>query len=85
MSAWSWTWLFYALAGLAIELPAIVLNDRHDHIGDKPRDYRTLTENLRWLFATDKDGARARWRGVRRTALLAGLAWLAAHLIFAFA
>lgn len=84
MSAWSWTWIFWALSFFAIEVPAIVLNDKND-VSGKPRDFRTLTENLRWLFATDKDGARARWRGVRRFALLAGLAWLAAHLIAGFA
>jgi hypothetical protein len=84
MSAWSWTWIFWALSFAAVEIPAVVLNEKYDAEG-KPRELRTLSENLRWLFATDKAGARARWRGVRRTVLLAGLAWLAAHLLTGFA
>jgi len=83
MSWWSVLWICWAVAGAAIELPGIVLNDKYDHQGNVPRRHRTLTENLRWLFATDKAGARARWRGLRRFALLAGLAWLAVHLAVA--
>jgi hypothetical protein len=80
MSWWSWMWVIWGLSFFAIEVPGIVLNNKHDKIGDIPREHRTLTENLRWLFATDKDSARARWRGLRRFALLAGIVWLGVHI-----
>lgn len=77
MSSATVLWILWGLAFFAIEIPGIVLNERYgeDH------EYRTLTENLRWLFATDKAGARARWRRLRRFFGLAAVVWLAVHLM----
>jgi hypothetical protein len=75
---WRLAWGLIITAALLTELMGIILNDKYDSL-EKPRRYRTLTENVRWLFATDKEGARARYRGLRRFALLAGMAGLAVH------
>lgn len=80
MSEFQVSWILIFLAAVITEFMGIAFNDKSDAAG-KPREYRTLTENLRMLFATDKSGARARYRGVRRFSLLAGLAWLAVHLL----
>jgi hypothetical protein len=74
------SWILIFVAALVTEVMGIAFNDKSDAAG-KPREFRTLTENLRMMFATDKAGARARYRGVRRVSLLGGLAWIAVHLL----
>lgn len=85
VSAWSLAWLGGLLYFLIVEGSAIFLNERSDYLHVKPRDHRTLSENLRWAFASDKAGARARFRGARRSVgivtLVGGGAWLAIHLL----
>lgn len=85
MSGWSLVWVGFGLYFAVAEGSAIVLNEKHDYLGVKPRDMRTLSENLRWLFASDKDRARARLRRTRRSVgiltLVGGGAWLAIHLL----
>lgn len=73
-------WILALLAWLVCEVAGIALNEKYDAEG-KPRSHRTFTEMVRWLFATDKAGARARYRGLRRFAGLAGLAWLVVHFL----
>jgi hypothetical protein len=79
----SWTiyWvLIWGVIGFgAPEIVGIVLNkyDKTPNVNE----HRTLTENLRMLFATDKDGVRARYRGLRRFAGLAILVWLVVHVM----
>lgn len=57
-------WIVGALLSfLAIEIPGVILNNQ-----GKPREQRTLSENVRWLFALNKPHARIRYRTLRRSA-----------------
>jgi hypothetical protein len=80
LSEFQVSWALIFVAAVVTEVMGIAFNDKSDAAG-KPREFRTLTENLRMMFATDKAGARARYRGLRRASLLGGLAWLAIHLL----
>lgn len=68
MNGWTVAWAIWIAIFFAIELPAL-FNQR---LGD------TLSEHLwRWFAISGKP---AGWRA-RRFVLLAGLAWLVAHLL----
>ena len=73
-------WILAITAWIVCEAAGIALNERRDLEG-KPRSHRTFTELARWLFATDKAGARARYRGLRRFAGIAAVGWLAVHFM----
>lgn len=79
---WSLAWVLLVLVGVGIEGAGIFLNEKYDRDDDPTttREKRTATENLRWLFATDKDSARARYRGLRRFAMLGIGLWLVVHV-----
>jgi hypothetical protein len=81
VSKWTIYWvLVWGVIGFgAPEVVGIVLN-KHDKT-PTIKERRTLTENLRMLFATDKDGVRGRYRGLRRFAAIAILGWLAVHIM----
>lgn len=78
MSAYQWLWVFWCLQFFTIEIPAIIMNRRSDKAGGV-RQHRTLTENVRLVFATGKDSTRARWRAGRRIVFIAGFGWLVLH------
>ena len=67
MSLFSWLWIAWGLAFVAIEVTALTRKDR-------PEELRTLTANVRWLVS----GAGG-WHVAARVLLLAVLAWLPAH------
>lgn len=52
----------------------------NQHGGREDYQHRTITENVRWLAATDRDGQHAPMRRARRVALLSSVTWLALHL-----
>lgn len=73
--AWAaWVALFFA-----IEMPAVVENARGK--GRLDYEHRTLTENLRWLGATDRDGKKAWHAKSRRMLMVSGLAIGVAHFV----
>lgn len=68
MNGWTFAWLLWGAMFVTVEVAALA--------NKAPGD--TLTEHLhRWFAVTDKSPG---WR-LRRTALLAGLAWLCGHLV----
>lgn len=74
MSIWSWLWVAWLAAFAALEGVALVRKAPDD----------TLSEHLWKWFAIGQPGARPPMTGavqLRRFALLAGLVWLAAHLL----
>jgi hypothetical protein len=86
MNGWSVLWLGWLLVtGVVfgvVEGTAIEKNKLGDALG-KPRQNRTLTEQVRVLFAFDKDGFRRRHAAWRRVAFLMVFlpfsAWLFLH------
>lgn len=81
MSNWTLYWvLFWGVIGFgAPEVVGLILN-KYDKTPDI-NERRTLSENLRYLFATDKEGVRSNYRRLRRFAGLAILVWLAVHIM----
>ena len=72
--AWAgWGVAFFLIEGLAIR--------KNNHGGREDYQHRTLTENVRFLAATDRDGQQARWRRFRRIGLWSLLAWLVPHFV----
>lgn len=74
MSVWSWLWLAWIAAFVALE--GITLARK------APDD--TLSEHIWRWFAVGRPGNRPKWSGLvqlRRFLLLASLAWLAAHFL----
>jgi hypothetical protein len=67
VSLFSWLWIGWGLAFIAIELAALAKKDR-------PEELRTLTANVRWLVS----GAGT-WHVGARVLLAVVLAWLPAH------
>lgn len=76
--AYSLAWAGWAALFFAIEAPAIIKNH---HGGREDYQHRTLTENVRWLAATDRDGKTAHLRKFRRVGLLALVSWGVAHFL----
>ncbi len=74
---YSAAWAGWAAAFAVIEGAGVQANKRG---GQADSEHRTLTENIRFLAATDRDGQHSRLRVWRRIALLTGLSWLAAHM-----
>lgn len=69
MSGWSWLWLAWLAAFLAVEIPAAVR-------GDRPGRPRTLSAHVWWLIQ-----GRGRWHYTARLGLVVLLAWLSIHLL----
>lgn len=73
--AWAvWAAGFAVVEGLAIH-KNIKGSGRNDY------QHRTLTENVRWLAATDRDGSKAKFRKLRRVALISTVSWGVAHFL----
>jgi hypothetical protein len=75
---YSVAWAAWGIAFFVIEVPAIIKNK---HGGRDDYQHRTLTENVRWLAATDRDGQSAKLRRFRRIGLLGTVAWGVAHFL----
>jgi hypothetical protein len=75
---YSWVWAAWALIFAVTEGLAIRKNK---HGGYADFQHRTLSENARFVFATDRDGRRARLKRLRRFSLVAAVSWLTAHLL----
>ena len=76
-------WHSYAWAGwfatfLIVEGNALYKNARG---GREDYQHRTLTENVRWLAATDRDGLTTKFGRFRRVALIGSLGWLVIHFL----
>ena len=70
MTGYSWAWIVWVAAFLAIEIPAaIVGRDQLDHP-------QTLSMNIWWLIK-----GRGMGHHVARLGLLLFLAWLVTHLL----
>jgi hypothetical protein len=70
VSGWSWAWVAWLAAFLAIEIPAALLGrDRLDHP-------QTLSMTVWWLI---RGGGI--WHRTARVGLLLFLAWLVTHLL----
>lgn len=73
MSVWTWAWIGWGIAFLALEIPAAVFT----------KGRGTLSWTI-WRWVTHPFDAKgktaAAWAG--RAVLLAFLAWLAGHLAF---
>jgi hypothetical protein len=67
VTVFSWLWLIWGLAFIAVEGTALIVKDGPD----RPR---TLTANVRWLIS----GA-GWWHYTARAVLAAALAWLPGH------
>lgn len=76
--AYSVAWATWAAAFGVIEGLAIYRNKRG---GRADYEHRTLTENVRFLAATDRDGQRAPFRRLRRVGLLGVVSWGVAHFL----
>lgn len=72
--AWAaWGATFFIVEGLALR--------KNRHGGRADYQHRTLTENVRYLAATDRDGQQAKFRRLRRVALLSTVSWGVAHFL----
>lgn len=75
---YSVAWALWGAAFFAIEGAALYKNKRG---GTEDYQHRTLTENVRFLAATDRDGQKAPFRRQRRISLLGAVSWLVAHFL----
>lgn len=75
---YSVAWAAWGAAFFIIEGAAIYRNVRG---GRDDYQHRTLTENVRWLAATDRDGQKAKFKRFRRVGLLSTVAWMVAHFL----
>lgn len=76
--AYSIAWAAWAVGFGVIEGLALYKNKRG---GREDYEHRTLTENVRFLAATDRDGARAPLKKLRRVGLLSLVSWGVAHFL----
>lgn len=76
--AYSYAWAVWGLGFAIVEGLALHKNKRG---GLADYQHRTLTENVRWLAATDRDGKKAKFNKLRRIALLSTVAWGVAHFL----
>jgi hypothetical protein len=76
---YSVAWAAWTAAFFAIEMPAVIKNAKGS--GRLDYQHRTLTENLRWLGATDRDGKLAKHAHLRRMLMISGLAIGVAHFV----
>lgn len=76
MSLWSVGWIVWGSLFAVLEGTGIFYNIRNG----KGFAMRTLTQNLRWIFATAPGGSHYPWHTFRRVLLLAAVAWLGVHL-----
>lgn len=72
----SWAWLVWMLFFLIVEGDAVIKNIQG---GRDDWQHRTLTENVRWLAATDRDGLIVKFGKFRRLALIFLMSWLVFH------
>lgn len=75
---YSIAWAIWGAAFFAIEGAAMYKNKKG---GRADYEHRTLTENVRFLAATDRDGQQAKFRRERRIGLLGTVAWGVAHFL----
>lgn len=75
---YSYAWAVWGASFFVIEGAAIYKNARG---GRADYQHRTLTENVRWLAATDRDGQQAALKKFRRVGLLSAVAWMVAHFL----
>jgi hypothetical protein len=71
-------WAGFTVLFFAIEIPAVIANKRG---GREDYQHRTLTENIRAVFATDRDGAHAKHPKLRRIAGISSIATGVAHFL----
>lgn len=70
VTGYSWAWIAWVVAFLAIELPAALIG--RDALGHP----QTLSMNIWWLIK-----GRGIWHHTARLGLLLFLAWLVTHLL----
>jgi hypothetical protein len=69
VTGYSWAWVVWFAAFLAIEIPAAITNDRIGHP-------QSLSMNIWWLIR-----GKGIWHHTARLTLLLFLAWLVTHLL----
>ncbi|MEU6572302.1 hypothetical protein [Streptomyces sp. NPDC046805] len=71
LTGWSWAWIAWLAAFLAIEGKALFNKTKGD----------TLSEHVWRWFGTDKLTQPSGWVRLRRFVLLAFMAWLSVHFL----